>query len=190
MRLLTISGPSGVGKTSLATIAAGNLNCPIVHLDDFYKRGTHPDLYDTPEAFDWHALHSTLGLLANGFAVHYPRYDYNTGLDLPGPGVSISATDSAYIIVEGLYAYRCEPPPVIGARYDILLQPRDIDETRRFAKKQLRRRRAYSREATERVVNGYMEHTVPHLNVFNANIPPFDTQAICIIVLLLRSTLQ
>lgn len=75
VRLVTIDGPAGSGKTVLADrLAAGLGGAPVVHLDDLYDgwSGLEPDLWRR-------LLAGVLEPLAAGRAGRYRRYDWHLG---------------------------------------------------------------------------------------------------------------
>jgi cytidylate kinase len=70
--LICIDGPSGAGKTTLASAVAATLAAPTVHMDDLYpgwdglRAGTH-------RAQEW-----IVGPLTEGLPARYRRWDWTT----------------------------------------------------------------------------------------------------------------
>lgn len=94
-RVITIDGPAGSGKTTLANqLSAKLLGCPVVHMDDLYN-GWKQDLIG--ELAD-RITNQILIPLSDQQPGHYLRYDWHLGKF--AESVIVSATN--FLILEGV----------------------------------------------------------------------------------------
>lgn len=93
-RVVAIDGRSGVGKTSLARELGGELNAPVVSLEDLYGG------WDGLERGIELLVAEVLEPLAAGRAARVPRYDWITG----EWGEPVVLTPPELLIVEGVGA--------------------------------------------------------------------------------------
>jgi uridine kinase len=105
--LIGIAGPSGAGKTYLATHLATALHASVVALDRYYQDLSHLRLqerartnFDAPEALDHELLVEQLASLRNNETVHLPVYDFATHTRTRRTEV---LRPSSVVIVEGLF---------------------------------------------------------------------------------------
>ncbi len=106
--LIGIAGPSGAGKTLLASTLAETLHAPIVALDSYYLDLGHLTFedrartnFDEPAALDRDLLAAHLTALAAGQDIGVPVYDFTRHARAAGV-MPVRAAD--YAIVEGLFA--------------------------------------------------------------------------------------
>lgn len=111
VRVLLISGPSGSGKSRLASALHAAHGWPIVELDDFYRDGRDPLLptstlglpdWDHVSAWDREAALNTLHTLTHAREVTIPRYDISTSR-VNGMRV-VRAPEAPIIVAEGIFA--------------------------------------------------------------------------------------
>jgi uridine kinase len=83
--LIGIAGPSGAGKTYLATHLAAALHASVLALDRYYRDLSHLPLeeraranFDRPEALDHELIVEQVASLRNHATVHLPVYDFAT----------------------------------------------------------------------------------------------------------------
>src|ERR1700690_1432018 len=107
--LIGIAGPSGAGKTYLASHLAAALQADMLALDRYYRDLSHlPPRersranFDAPEALEHELLIEQVSRLRNKEAVHLPVYDFATHtragkMQLLRPG--------EVVIVEGLFTF-------------------------------------------------------------------------------------
>ncbi|MGB3828254.1 MAG: ATP-binding protein [Ornithinimicrobium sp.] len=110
-RIIVISGPSGSGKSRLASTLRATHGWPVVELDDFYRDGSDPllpmsplGLPDWDDAASWDkeaALRALLTLREEGTVV-VPRYDISTSSVTGTRRVSVAGAD--VIVAEGIFA--------------------------------------------------------------------------------------
>lgn len=97
VRIVTIDGPAGAGKTTLAHLLARELDdCPIVHMDDLYEGWTQ----DISRTLAERAQAWLLVPFRSGLPGHYLKYDWYAGryaewLEVPW---------SPIVIIEGVSA--------------------------------------------------------------------------------------
>ena len=86
-RVILISGPSGSGKSRLASALHEAHGWPVVELDDFYRDGSDPQLpmsslglpdWDDPASWDHDSAVQALHSLRSDGDVQVPRYDIST----------------------------------------------------------------------------------------------------------------
>lgn len=106
--LIGITGPSGAGKTYLATHLAETLNAPVLHLDAYYIDLAHLPLaeraranFDDPKAIDHELLVEHISLLSQGQSIEIPIYDFATHTRQPGTKPFHAAE---VVIIDGLFA--------------------------------------------------------------------------------------
>lgn len=110
-RVLLLSGPSGSGKSRLASALSAAHGWPIVELDDFYRDGHDPLLpissfglpdWDHVSAWDQDAALNALRRLSHDREVEVPRYDISrsrvTGIR------TVRTADALVIVAEGIFA--------------------------------------------------------------------------------------
>ena len=110
MAVLGIAGGTASGKTVLARALGQALQIPVLSHDSYYR--TLPDAwrgprmaeynFDHPDALDTDLLIEHLDALAEGRAIHLPRYDFVACARATEPGPRIEPTD--WVIVEGILA--------------------------------------------------------------------------------------
>lgn len=110
-RVVVVAGPSGAGKTRLASQLQGLYGWPIVRLDDFYRDGDDPTLPILPIGItDWDspgswradaAVHALVALCENG-VTDLPTYDIGSSRAVGHS--TITAEPSALILAEGIFA--------------------------------------------------------------------------------------
>ncbi len=120
-RVILISGPSGSGKSRLATALHSAHGWPVVELDDFYRDGRDPKLPISPLGLpDWdnvaswdqqEALHALHTLHIDG-EVLVPRYDISTSRVVGSRCVRLEGAD--LILAEGIFASHLIEP--LGAQ--------------------------------------------------------------------------
>ena len=105
--LIGIAGPSGAGKTYLATHLAAALNASVLALDSYYRDLSHLPMeerarinFDAPEALDHELIVEQVASLRNNETVHLPVYDFATHTRTRRTEVLHS---SSVVIVEGLF---------------------------------------------------------------------------------------
>src|ERR1019366_8242620 len=83
MYLIGVAGPSGAGKTYLATQLAAALQASVLALDRFYRDLSHLPLeerarvnFDAPEALDHEPIVEQVARLRNNETVYLPVYDF------------------------------------------------------------------------------------------------------------------
>jgi uridine kinase len=83
MYLIGVAGPSGAGKTYLATQLAAALQGSVLALDRYYRDLSHLPLeerarvnFDAPEALDHGLIVEQVARLRNNETVHLPVYDF------------------------------------------------------------------------------------------------------------------
>lgn len=106
--LIGITGPSGAGKTYLATHLARTLNAPVLHLDAYYLDLAHLPLadrartnFDDPSAIDDELLVGQVASISKGESIEIPIYDFATHTRLAGTKPFDAAE---VVIIEGLFA--------------------------------------------------------------------------------------
>ncbi len=104
--VIGIGGPSGAGKTYLATRLAARLHAPILGLDCYYRDLSHlpqaaraQENFDAPDALEHELLIEQVTSLRQGEAVKLPVYDFSTHTRSPETE-RLAAVD--FLIVEGL----------------------------------------------------------------------------------------
>ena len=105
--LIGIAGPSGAGKTYLATQLASALNASVLSLDRYYRDLPHLPLeerarvnFDVPEALDHELIVDQVARLRNHETVQLPVYDFTTHARTPKTEL-LRPSDA--VIVEGLF---------------------------------------------------------------------------------------
>jgi uridine kinase len=105
--LIGIAGPSGAGKTYLATHLGAALHADVLALDRYYRDLSHRSLqeralvnFDAPEALEHELLIEQLACLRKGEAVELPVYDFSTHTRT---GRTDALQPSGVLIVEGLF---------------------------------------------------------------------------------------
>ncbi len=105
--LIGIAGPSGAGKTYLATHLAAALNASVLALDSYYRDLSHLPLeerarinFDAPQALDHELIVEQVASLRNNETVHLPVYDFTTHTRTRRTEV---LRPSDVVIVEGLF---------------------------------------------------------------------------------------
>ncbi len=107
MYLIGVAGPSGAGKTYLATHLAAALHASVLALDRYYRDLSHLTLgerarmnFDAPEALDHELLVEQVARLRKNQTVHLPVYDFATHTRTRRTEV---LRPSQVVIVEGLF---------------------------------------------------------------------------------------
>jgi uridine kinase len=105
--LIGIGGPSGAGKTYLATHLAAALNASVLALDRYYRDRSHLSVeertrvnFDAPEALDHELIIEQVTGLRHGLLVQLPVYDFTTHTRMAQTEVLRPAD---IVIVEGLF---------------------------------------------------------------------------------------
>lgn len=105
--LIGIAGPSGAGKTYLATHLAAALNASVLALDRYYRDLSHLPLeerarmnFDAPEALDHELMVEQVARLRNNETVHLPVYDFSSHTRTRR---TEALRPSSVVIVEGLF---------------------------------------------------------------------------------------
>ena len=105
--LIGITGPSGAGKTYLATHLAAALNASVLALDRYYRDLSHLPLeerarvsFDAPEALDHELIVEQVAGLRNNETVQLPVYDFTTHTRTRRTEV---LRPTGIVIVEGLF---------------------------------------------------------------------------------------
>lgn len=106
VNLVTVDGPSGAGKTTLATAAAAQLGATLVHTDQFVP--------------GWHNLHEGVRIIASriieplsvGRVARARTYDW----DALAPAGWLEIQPAAVVIVEGCGAGSIANHELVGAR--------------------------------------------------------------------------
>ncbi len=105
--LIGITGPSGAGKTYLATHLAATLHAPVLALDRYYRDLSHLSLeqraqvnFDAPEALDHELMVEQVARLRNNETVQLPVYNFATHTRTGRTEVLLP---SAVVIIEGLF---------------------------------------------------------------------------------------
>ncbi|MGB3257120.1 MAG: ATP-binding protein [Ornithinimicrobium sp.] len=110
-RVILISGPSGSGKSRLASALHAAHGWPVVELDDFYRDGSDPQLpmsslglpdWDDPASWDRGCAVQALHTLRNDGEVQVPRYDISTSRARGTRSVELA--ESPIIVAEGIFA--------------------------------------------------------------------------------------
>ena len=106
--LIGIAGPSGAGKTCLATYLAAELKGTVLGLDRYYRDLSHLSPaerdrfnFDVPEALEHGLLMEQVARLRGGESIDAPRYDFNTHTRIGG---TTRVEAGAVVILEGLFA--------------------------------------------------------------------------------------
>src|SRR5450756_1956688 len=88
--LIGIAGPSGAGKTYLATHLAAALHASVLALDRYYRDLSHLTLeerarvnFDSPQSLDHELIVEQVASLRNNETVHLPVYDFATHTRIP-----------------------------------------------------------------------------------------------------------
>lgn len=105
--LIGIAGPSGAGKTYLATHLAAALQAEVLALDRYYRDLSHLSVadrglvnFDAPDALEHELLIEQLARLRLREIVHLPVYDFATHTRT---GRTETLRPSGVLIVEGLF---------------------------------------------------------------------------------------
>jgi len=105
--LIGIAGPSGAGKTCLATRLAAELKGTVLGLDRYYRDLSHLSPaerdqfnFDTPEALEHELLMQQVARLRGGESVDVPRYDFNTHTRI---GATTRVRAGTVVLLEGLF---------------------------------------------------------------------------------------
>jgi uridine kinase len=106
--LIGVAGPSGAGKTYLATHLAAALHASVLPLDRYYRDLSHLPMeqrartnFDAPEALDHELLIEQVASLRANKAVHLSVYDFSTHTRTSGTEL---LRPVEVVIVEGLFA--------------------------------------------------------------------------------------
>ncbi len=120
-RVILISGPSGSGKSRLASALRAAHGWPVVELDDFYRDGSDPTLpmsslglpdWDDPASWDRESAVQALHTLRKDGEVLVPRYDISTSRALGTRTLHLGG--AKVIVAEGIFAAHLIEP--LGAQ--------------------------------------------------------------------------
>ncbi len=110
-RVILISGPSGSGKSRLASALHTAHGWPAVELDDFYRDGSDSQLpmsslglpdWDDPASWDRDLAAQALHTLRSDGEVQVPRYDITTSRAHGTRSVHLAGSE--IIVAEGIFA--------------------------------------------------------------------------------------
>lgn len=111
-RVVLLTGPSGSGKSRLATRLHRRHGWPIIHLDDFYRDGDDPQLpchrqlgipdWDDPASWDAVAAVRALTDVIDTGHARTPRYDIATSRAVGTQDVAARPGD--LVLAEGIFA--------------------------------------------------------------------------------------
>ncbi len=116
-RIILISGPSGSGKSRLASALHTAHGWPVVELDDFYRDGLDPMLpmsslglpdWDNAASWDQDAAVRALHTLRSDNWVLVPCYDISTSRAVGSRFVRLAGAE--LILAEGIFASRLIEP--------------------------------------------------------------------------------
>ena len=108
---MIVAGPSGAGKTRLATHLRGRYGWPIVRLDDFYRDGDDPTLpclpigvtdWDNPRSWRADAAVQALVALCQNGVTDLPTYDIGSSRAVGHS--TVTAEPGQLILAEGIFA--------------------------------------------------------------------------------------
>lgn len=108
--VVTVSGFSASGKTTLARTIAEELCAPLISADDYHVGATVlNDRYgvvnhDWPKTYDMARVDNDVRSLVDGKTVELPQYDF-VAAEPTGETKTLAPSDSKIIVVEGLYTY-------------------------------------------------------------------------------------
>ena len=147
--LIAIAGGSGSGKTWLADYLAQRLPATILALDSYYRDLSELDLaarahqnFDVPESLDWELILRQLEMLARGFEIEKPVYQFATHTRAAH---TERVRPGEFVIIEGLFAlYKERVRQLCGTKVFIWVED-PICLSRRLARDM--RERGRSRES-------------------------------------------
>lgn len=120
VKVVLIAGPSSSGKTTFCkklsyALQQQGLTPRSISLDDYFvdRENTPKDEngdydYESLYALKLDQLHEDLVRLMAGEAVTLPRYDFQTGKNIPEGGATIQLSESDVLMMEGIHALNPE----------------------------------------------------------------------------------
>lgn len=107
--ILGVAGCSGSGKTTLAEELARELEGTHFHLDHYYRDLSHLSYeercrknFDHPDELESDLLIAHISRLAEGHAIHHPKYDFASHTRTPGQAKRFEVDH--LLIVDGIFA--------------------------------------------------------------------------------------
>lgn len=115
---MVLAGPSGSGKSRLASRLSERHRWPVLRLDDFYRPHDHPDLprsealgglvdWDDPRSWDQQGALEALARLVHEGRTETPVYDLSSSSVIGERAITASPT--SLVIAEGIFAAEIIP---------------------------------------------------------------------------------
>ncbi len=135
--VVALDGRSGAGKSSVATVVSGTLECVVIDGDDFYRGGSDA-FWDamsaeekTDQVIEWRRQRRTLETLRQRRAVSWCPYDWAADDGRLGP--PMSAGPAGVVLLEGAYSARPELRDLLDLRA-LLDVPTEVRRDRLLAR--------------------------------------------------------